>query len=217
MTEMRQLLRSLPVFDRVLPSFDTAQAPEQPEQLYAQWLLAALDAGVLEPHAVTLSTVDTDGRPDARVLILKDVSADGWLFASSAVSAKGQQLTAHPQAALTSYWPLQARQVRVRGEVEEAEPAASARDFLARSHQARAEALLGRQSRVRAEGQDEHEQLEDAEGLLRRTPDLVAPDWRLYVLRPQGVEFWQGEVSRRHTRLRYRREQGTWIRELLWS
>ena len=110
------------------------------------WLLAAIGQGVPEPAAMTLSTVDAEGRPSARVLILKNVDEAGWQFASSSTSRKGLELAERPAAALTFYWVPMARQVRISGTVASVDPDDSARDFLARSDSARAAALMGRQS-----------------------------------------------------------------------
>ncbi|PPK98313.1 pyridoxamine 5'-phosphate oxidase [Kineococcus xinjiangensis] len=205
------------MFDRSLPTFDTSDAPEEPVALCLDWLRHAIGADVPEPHAVTLSTVDAHGAPDARVLILKDVDVTGWYFASSADSAKGVQLAQQPKAALSSYWPLLGRQIRVRGVVSDAGSEAAGADFLARSLDARAEALLGRQSQVRPDGEDAAAQLAAARRRLEAAPDSVASSWRLYVLQPREVEFWQAAVTRRHTRLRYRSEGGAWVRQELWA
>jgi pyridoxamine 5'-phosphate oxidase len=89
---VRDLLRNLPVFDRPLPGFDTEQVPDDPASLFVRWLGEAIDAKVIEPHVMTLSTADAQGRPDARALILKDVDDGGWQFATSAASTKGTQL-----------------------------------------------------------------------------------------------------------------------------
>ncbi|HEX8510049.1 MAG TPA: pyridoxal 5'-phosphate synthase [Propionibacteriaceae bacterium] len=205
------------MFDRPLPTFDISAAPEEPVALFLDWLRHAIDAGVPEPHAVTLSTLDEHDAPDARVLILKDIDRTGWYFASSARSAKGVQLAQHPQAALSSYWPLLGRQIRVRGVVRDAGSKAADVDFLARSLDARAEALLGRQSQGRADGEDGSVQLAEARLRLEADPDLVASSWRLYVLQPHEVEFWQAAATRRHTRLRYRDDGGSWMRQELWA
>ena len=119
---IRDLLRTLPVFDRPLPDFDTDKVPDEPVSLFVSWLGEAIDAKVVEPHVMTLSTVDAQGRPDARVLILRNVSDEGWQFTASATGAKGAQLAANPQAALSFYWREQGRQIRVRGPVAAAEP-----------------------------------------------------------------------------------------------
>src|SRR5689334_8959936 len=98
-------LRGLRVFDTELRSFDTDRAPEHPAELFLDWLLEAIDAGVREPHAMTLSTVDTHGRPNSRVLILKGLADGCWQFATSRRSCKGQELTGTPWAAANFYWP----------------------------------------------------------------------------------------------------------------
>lgn len=209
-----------PSFPDELPSFDPAQAPEQPHELFAAWLRDAAEH-VLAPHAVTLSTVDADGAPDARVMILRGWGADGFALASSAHSPKGQQLAADPRVALTFFWPARGRQVRVRGTAAPCEPEVSAADFRGRSLPSRVEAFLGHQSEVLDSPARLPAAAEDAEHRLRADPELVAPGWTRYLVTPVAVEFWQARSDRRHVRLRYHREPGQpdhthWRRELLW-
>jgi pyridoxamine 5'-phosphate oxidase len=213
---LRQTLRSLPVFDRSLPGFDPADAPAEPEALFADWLREAVGAGVVEPHAMTISTVDADGYPDSRVLLLKDVDADGWQLAGSAHSAKGRELAAAPKAALCFYWREQARQVRVRGDVEVAPRAVAEQDFLARSPAGRAASLIGEQSAVLPGLRDLDERMSASRRLVEEQPELVPEHHTVYRVRPFAVEFWQGDHDRLHVRLRYRRNDGGWARELLW-
>ncbi|CAL9403197.1 pyridoxine/pyridoxamine 5'-phosphate oxidase [Streptomyces sp. enrichment culture] len=214
--DLRQTLRGIEVFAGELPGFDPSVAPDTPVELFTEWLLAALRAGVREPHAMTLATADADGAPSARVLILKDVSADGWQFASDAGSRKGRDLAARPYAALTFYWAPLARQVRVRGPVVRETPERCAADFLGRGEGARAEALLGRQSQPLADLAERDAQVEASLARVRSEPDLVAPGWTLYSVRPESVEFWQGDKVRRHTRLVYLSSPSGWTRQLLW-
>ncbi|QIQ07111.1 pyridoxal 5'-phosphate synthase [Streptomyces liangshanensis] len=209
-------MRALDVFAGELPSFEPHTAPSDPEPLFVDWLFEAVDVGVREPHAMTLSTVDPEGNPDARVLILKNVDADGWQFAVHAASPKGRDLAAHGRAALTFYWPQLARQVRVRGPVT-AEPAErSAADFLARSPEARAEALLGFQSRPLTDLAARDAATAASLERVEREPGLVTPEWTLYSLRAEQVEFWQGDQQRNHTRLQYARQGKVWAKQLLW-
>lgn len=216
MSDLREHLRELDVFAGDLPDFDLDTLPEDPAELFVEWLLAAVRAGVREPHAMTLSTVGEDGDPAARVLILKDVSAEGWHFAADATGRKGRELARHPAAALTFYWSPLARQVRVRGRVTDGGPEAGAADFLARSPGARAEALLGRQSTPLADLATRDAAVGEAAERIAREPGLVAPGWTGYVLRADGVEFWQGDRDRRHTRVAYTRDADGWERGLLW-
>jgi pyridoxamine 5'-phosphate oxidase len=213
---IRDLLRGLPVFDRPLPAFDTESVPGEPFALFLSWLHEAIDAGVSEPHAMTLSTVDEEGRPDARVLILKDVDRTRWQFASAATSAKGTQLAARPHAALSFHWREQGRQVRVRGAVAAADPSVSAADFLAKPDGSRIAGLVGRQSAVLEDPRKLALEIEAASHRLAEDPFAIAEDHAVYVLTPAEVEFWQGDRQRQHIRLRYRRSANDWITERLW-
>ncbi|GHE93485.1 pyridoxine/pyridoxamine 5'-phosphate oxidase [Streptomyces fumanus] len=216
--DVRQWLRGLDVFAGPLAHFDPEDAPADPVELFLEWLRAAVAAGVPDPHAMTLSTVGEDGGPDARVLILKNVDGGGWQFAAHAGSPKGRQLAARPRAALTFYWPLLGRQVRLRGTVEPASPEESAADLLARSAPARAEALLGRQSRHLPGIEERDRVLREALARVESDPGAVSPEWTLYTVVPAHVEFWQADKGRRHQRLRYERPHpaAEWQRHLLW-
>jgi pyridoxamine 5'-phosphate oxidase len=213
--DLRRLLRGLPVFPDSMPAFDTAAAPGDPGELFAEWLEEAISARVPAPHAMTLSTVD-DGNPTARVLILKNLTGHDWQFATGSGSPKGRQLAAHPHAALTFFWPAVGRQIRIRGAVRPLSPDDGARDFLARPPGSRAEALIGRQSQVLADPAELDAALAEAYARVEDDPDLVAPHWTLYGVRAEQVEFWQGDAERRHTRLRYSRTGDTWSKEMLW-
>src|SRR5258708_6682939 len=139
---VRELLRAIPVVAGNLPGFDPEAAPGDPVPLFVQWLATAIGGQVPEPHAMTLSTVDQQGRPSSRVLVCRDLDAAGsWYFASSAASRKGRELRANPHAALTFYWPQQGRQIRLGGTA--APPAAerSTARFRARSPPPRAQPL----------------------------------------------------------------------------
>ena len=213
---VRDLLRGLPVFDRPLPAFDTESAPDEPSALFLSWLHEAIEAGVSEPHAMTLASVDAEGRPDARVLILKDVDADCWQFATASTSAKGTQLAARPHAALSFHWREQGRQVRVRGSVATADPSVSAADFLAKPDGSRIAGLVGRQSAVLEDPRKLALEIEAAGQRLAQDPLAVPEDHAVYALTPAEVEFWQGDRQRQHVRLRYRRSADGWVTERLW-
>ncbi|MEU6309981.1 pyridoxal 5'-phosphate synthase [Streptomyces sp. NPDC047014] len=219
--DFRRTLHALRVWDSSLPGFDVAEAPAGPLALFHEWFVHAARAGQPEPHTMSLATVDADGRPDVRTLMLHDADARGWHFASHATSAKGAQLAAHPAAALGFYWPTVGRQIRIRGEVTACGPEESRADLAVRSRGALAAALTGRQSEV----------LGSVEELMRASaaaweragaePEAPAPTWTRYVLAPAEVEFFQGDAARRHIRLRYRRTEpqagaDSWVRELLW-
>ena len=216
MSDLRALLRSLKSLPGPYQPFEVAQAPAAPEALFAEWLQAAIAAGVREPHAMTLSTIGEDGHPDARVLILKNVDEHGWHFAITRTSPKGRQLRHVPRVALTFYWPALGRQVRLRGVAHDMGPTVQADDFLARPLGSRAGGLLGRQSDVLASEQELEDGLVEQLRRLEEDPRLVAPQWAVYAVRPESVEFWQGNEQRRHVRLRYVRDGEAWTTERLW-
>jgi pyridoxamine 5'-phosphate oxidase len=213
-TEMAAL-RGWPSFPEELPAFDPLEAPRTPQQLFLAWLDEAGEH-VLAPHAATLSTVDSDGVPDARVVILKDLDHAGWYVASSAHSPKGVQLAKNPRAALTFFWPGRGRQVRLRGPMTPTSPEISADDFHNRSPASRAEALIGHQSEILEHPRDLLRAAEDAARRVEENPDVVAEGWTRYLITPESVEFWQASHDRRHVRLRYRRDGENWLREPLW-
>ena len=165
---------------------------------------------------MTLSTVDAAGRPSTRTLVLKDLANDNWQFASGATSRKGKELANTPWAALTFYWPLPGRQVRMRGVVVVAGEEDSARDFLGRSTAARAAALPARQSDVLTSRHERAVAIEAATACLQRVPDFVLPEWTVYDVRADEVGFWQGDEHRDHTRLRYTGTEEGWTTDLLW-
>jgi pyridoxamine 5'-phosphate oxidase len=214
--ELRTRLRELDVFEGVSACFEPAGAPVHPAELFLQWLEEAIDAEVREPHTMTLSTVDEEGRPSSRVLILKGLGDGHWEFASSRLSRKGHELECNGWGALSFYWSEQGRQVRVRGRVLAAGSDRSAADFLARSEDARAEALAGVQSEVLRDPAELEQALQEATQLVERDPGAVAEEWTLYGLAADEVEFWQAHPQRRHVRLRYLLGNGSWRRECLW-
>ncbi|MDT0464272.1 pyridoxine/pyridoxamine 5'-phosphate oxidase [Streptomyces gibsoniae] len=215
-TDLHELLRSLRVWDVELPSFDPATAPDDPLALFTRWFAEAVAAGQTEPHTMSLATADADGTPDVRVVMLHGADERGWAFATHADSRKGRELAVRPYAALNFYWPVQGRQVRVRGPVTAAPSAEGQADLHARSTGALAAALTGRQSQVLESAQELARASREAWEQARREPDAPVPTWTLYHLRPQEVEFFQGDAGRRHVRLVYRREGEEWTRQLLW-
>ncbi|AGM02608.1 pyridoxine/pyridoxamine 5'-phosphate oxidase [Amycolatopsis keratiniphila] len=212
---MDRTLRGWPSFPEELPEFDTEATPATPRELFLEWLDEAGEH-VLAPHAVTLSTVDADGVPDARVVILKDVDGDTWAVATSSESPKGVQLAKNPFAALTFFWPGRGRQVRLRGPVSVADPEVSAADFTARPPASRVEAFIGRQSQVLDDPADLDRAAAEAERWVEENPGVAPETWTRYLVTPSEVEFWQASHDRRHRRLRYRRVDGSWHKERLW-
>ncbi|MFE6976438.1 pyridoxal 5'-phosphate synthase [Streptomyces sp. NPDC057682] len=210
------LLHAQRVWDVELPGFDPEAAPAAPLPLFHAWFADAVAAGQTEPHTMSLATVDEEGLPDVRTVMLHGADGRGWHFATHATSAKGRQLAARPQAALGFYWPALGRQVRVRGPVAVCSPAESAADLHARSTGALASALVGRQSEVLGSVAELERASDAAWERAGAEPDAEVASWTRYVVEPREAEFFQGDARLRHVRLRYRAEGAAWIRELLW-
>lgn len=215
---LKTRLRGLPSLKGPFDEMDMGELPDTPQEAFQHWLDEAIAAGVKEPHAMTLSTVDPDGFPDARVLILKNVDARGWHFALKASSPKGRQLAANPRAALTFYWPALGRQIHLRGQAVALSDAECADDFFTRPMGSKISAMASRQSEVLASQQELSKSLEEARTFLERHPEHIEPGWRVFAVRPTVVEFWQGATDRLHKRLLFTETaNGTgWHKQTLW-
>ena len=184
-------------------------------RLYKRFLLAS-GAEPLDLTAMTLATVDQQGRPSARVVLLKGVDQRGFVFFTNYESRKGRELAENPQAALVFYWPDQERQVSIAGEVNKLTPAESDAYFRTRPRGSRLAAWASEQSstvkhRAALEGKWKQVEAQYAGQEIPRPPF-----WGGYLLSPARIEFWQGRPNRLHDRFRYtRRPDKTWLIERL--
>jgi pyridoxamine 5'-phosphate oxidase len=166
------------------------------------------------PEAMALATVDPDGSPDARMVLLKGFGPDGFRFFTNYESAKGTQLAARSRAALVLYWRELDRQVRIRGEVELLPPQDSDAYFASRPRDSQIAAAISPQSRPIEREELDRRYAELANELGESNPQRPE-HWGGYLLRPAAIEFWQGQESRMHDRFRYTREDGSWRIERL--
>lgn len=189
--------------------------PADPLTLFEAWFASAQASSIIEPAAMTLATVDTDGMPSARIVLLKGHDEDGFRFYTNYNSRKGRALAAHPVGALVFWWEPLERQVRITGDIEKLDPAWSDAYHNRRSRGSRLSACVSPQSRVVANRAELEGHFAEAE---QRFPgdDIPRPShWGGYRLVPQAIEFWQARQSRLHDRLRYRREDENWVVERL--
>ena len=194
-----------------------AQAPDEPFALFHRWFneAAETEQAPVEANAMTLATVDADGRPHCRVLLLKGLDAQGFTFFSNYESAKGQQLNARPFAAMTFFWPTLERQVRIEGRVTKVSHEESDAYFQVRPLGSRLGAWASPQSRVIADREELEDLLKATEARFIDTQPDCPEHWGGYRLVPDRIEFWQGRPSRLHDRLNYRLLEGEWQRERL--
>jgi pyridoxamine 5'-phosphate oxidase len=174
-----------------------------PIEQFRLWLDQAMAADPQEFTAMTLATADREGRPSARVVLLKGVDERGFVFYTNYESRKGRELLENPRAALVFYWAALDRQVRVEGRVERTSREESEAYFLSRPLGSRLGAWASPQSE-RISGREEIERR--VEEVERRFPDGEVPlpdSWGGFRVRPEEIEFWQGRTSRLHDRLRY--------------
>lgn len=183
-----------------------------PIRQFQLWLNDAVEAQLPLPEAMTLATATPDGRPSARMVLLKLVDHDGFVFFTNYRSTKARQLDANPYASLVFYWPQLERQVRVEGSVVRTSEQESEDYFRTRPRESQIGAWASAQSEA-ISGRDVLEERARELEALYFDRDVDWPEhWGGYRLNPERIEFWKGRVGRLHDRILYQRESGgAWI------
>ena len=187
-----------------------------PIRQFARWMDEAIQANLIEPNAMTLATSTPDGRPSARMVLLKGFDDRGFVFYTNYESRKGGELTDNPQAALVFFWVELERQVRIEGRVERATAEESDRYFASRPQGSQLGAVVSAQSQVIPGRGVLEQRLRELEAEYAEK-DIPRPaNWGGFRVVPTTLEFWQGRANRLHDRLRFRRDgTGPWIVERL--
>ncbi|MFZ4549029.1 MAG: pyridoxamine 5'-phosphate oxidase [Bacteroidales bacterium] len=196
--------------DYIQSAIQDGDFPLDPMNWFRQWLNEAMESGEPEPTAMVLSSVSSEMRPSSRVVLLKSVDEHGFVFFSNYLSRKGIQLNGNHFAALTFFWPLTERQVRIEGVVGKTDAEESDNYFYSRPIESRINAVISPQSTTiesRSYLEMEREKLLFSES----NENILRPEhWGGYRLIPDRIEFWQGRPGRLHDRIQYLLKGDLW-------
>jgi pyridoxamine 5'-phosphate oxidase len=198
-----------------LGALTEAELGPEPLPEVRRWVAEAAAAGLPDETPMTLATVEPDGTPSARIVLLRGVDERGLRFFTNYDSAKGRALAAQPACALVLHWPVLERQIRVGGVAERLPLDESAAYFAGRPRGSQLAAWASEQSEVLPDRAVLEARLAEVEARFTGSDVPLPPDWGGYVVRPTAVELWQGRPSRLHDRLRYRATASGWVLERL--
>jgi len=200
--------------DYRMAALDEAMAGDDPLQLFNTWFAEAETAAIDEVNAMVLATSDAEGKAHARIVLLKGLDTNGFVFFTNYSSAKGQEIAANHNAALVFFWKELERQVRIEGQIEKISATDSDAYFQSRPADSRLGAWASEQSKPIADRQvldDNYNNYKQKFG-----ENIPRPEhWGGYRLVPETVEFWQGRSNRMHDRIRFRRQATSWAKERL--
>lgn len=192
-----------------------AGLPDEPVELFARWYARARAIERTSPDAMALATADADGRPSARMVLLKGFDQEGFRFFTNYESRKGRELQDNPFAALVFFWHECSRQVRIEGRCERLPADESDAYFASRPAGSRIGAIASNQSRVLKDRQELERAVEALQSRFGDGPVPRPEYWGGFLLRPEVLEFWQSGPNRLHDRFRYTREKAGWKIERL--
>ncbi|MCS6820212.1 MAG: pyridoxamine 5'-phosphate oxidase [Chitinophagales bacterium] len=185
---------------------------ENPFEQFKIWLDEAIKAKIYEPNAMTLATADKEGKPSARIVLLKEINEKGFIFYTNYNSRKGQEIDENPHVALLFYWDILERQVRIEGKIEKISEHQSREYFDSRPYENRIAAIISPQSQI----VESRKYLEDLFEQKKAEGNIEKPSfWGGYVVNAEYFEFWQGRSNRIHDRIAYYLTDDGWaIRRL---
>lgn len=197
--------------DYTLRVFDETHVNPNPIVQFNEWFNEALNAEVLEPNAMTLATVGFDGKPCARIVLLKGIEENGFIFYTNYDSNKGKQIRANPFAALVFFWPELQRQVRIEGSVERIPEQDADAYFASRPFESQIGAHASMQSQTLKNREELEAEFERLKALFTTTPLLRPKHWGGFKVKANKIEFWQGRASRLHDRFEFNLIKEDWV------
>ncbi len=200
----------------VVRGIPRAADDRDPVELFGEWFAAAREAGILLPESMALATASPDGVPSVRMVLLKDVDADGLVFYTNYESRKAREIDTNPRASVCFHWAVLERQVRFAGTVERTSEEESEAYFATRSRGSRIGAWASRQSEPLASREELEARVKVYDAKYAGGAVPLPPFWGGYRLRPEVIEFWQGKADRLHDRLRFRRAGTGWTTDRLY-
>ena len=194
-----------------IPLLDEGDLAAEPIEQFDKWFTAVLQANLPHPNAVTLATVSRDGQPSARIVLLKEYDAEGFIFYTNYESQKGKHLAMNPKACLVFHWPLFDRQVRIMGTVKKIPWVESDHYFQTRTRGSQLGTLASNQSKFVDSRQELERRYEELKAQYDGEQIPCPKHWGGYRLSHKSVEFWQAGPNRLHDRFLYTpQKDGTW-------
>lgn len=210
MEDLRLYINSLR-HDFSKQTLDEKEVDKDPVLQFEKWFKEAVEAKVNEPNAMNVCTATKEGKPSARILLLRNFSEEGFVFYTNYTSRKGKEIDENPLCSLLFFWPELERQVRIEGGLKKQSSKESDLYFQTRPRTSKLGAWSSPQSKV----VESREVLDNTFAANSdKYPDATVPRpefWGGYILKPDSLEFWQGRPSRMHDRVLYTKENGVWV------